>query len=429
MNELHHLIVRLRDLHDGRSVFFDVVRAGPQAIRELEAMVREEPQSIFEHRCLAADALAAIGSPDAWAALVRALEDVSQRKVPASLTLAEDAVADRIATHLATRTHDPRAVEALLAALAVRPRPEVARALGQLHEERAIPMLVACLDDDFARDGAMAALMCFGVEAEPELAAKLARSRDADPYEAPHLVAGRAAAATLLGRAHLSVAKKALAGALDDPSPQVRRAAALALATSNAPNRNQAIPPLIEALDDPSWLNAKPVIDGLVALGQAAVTPLVNALAEPARDNAGQRRQERILETLAQLAPKGAATTIARVADGNPDPRAGLAAVAALEAIPGDAATAPLITLLNNPVPAVRERALRALAHRGVTGARAMALALADPAKHVRRTVWQCAAKLDAEARREFITVISKRRFSLRRFYARLRLNHNRSLM
>ncbi|NOZ78626.1 MAG: hypothetical protein GXP48_05500, partial [Acidobacteria bacterium] len=262
MDEIRQSIARLRDLHDGERAFFDVVQAGPDAIPGLEAVVREPPQSVFAHRCLAADALAAIGTPDAWSALLRALDDLVARDVPASLAIAEDAVVDRIAMHLA-RSNDPRASGALLAALAARPRGEVARALGQLHEERAIPMLIACLDDDLAREGAMEALALFGAPAIGALVLKLEPSEGTGAYEAPHITAAREAAATLLGVIAAPAAVEALAAALGDRERQVRRAAAIALAESAPAQCNEAIPVLIEVLDDSSWLAAKPAVEAL----------------------------------------------------------------------------------------------------------------------------------------------------------------------
>ncbi len=422
MNELDQLITRLRDLHDGERAFFEVIQTGPAAIPALEAVVREEPQSVFAHRCLAADALAAIGGPDAWSALLRALEDLSARHVPASLAIAEDAVVDRIAVHLGA-SGDPRVPEALLAALAARPRGEVARALGRLHEERAIPMLIACLDDDLAREGAMEALRSFGDAAGEALARKLVPGDAASTYEAPHLTAGRVAAAELLGDIPSPAAAQALSRALDDPSPQVRRASALAFATSKMPAPDAAIPVLIEALDHPDWLTAKPVIDALVLLGHPAVTPLLNLLDEPVRDASGERRRQRALEALSQLAPEEAVPAISRLAAASTAPRTGLAAVAALAAIPGTPATTALGAFLDHPAASVRERAVRALAARGTGGTNAMARALADPDRRVRHAVWECAHTLDPPARDAFIDAVCDHGSVLQRILLRLHLH------
>ncbi|HHQ48470.1 MAG TPA: hypothetical protein ENK19_06250 [Acidobacteria bacterium] len=421
MNELDRLVARLADLHDGESAFFDVIQAGPEAIPALEALVREEPQSVFAHRCLAVDALAAIGGPDAWQALLGALEELSTRRVPSSLALAEDAVVNRIATHLAG-SGTPGASEALLAALAARPRGEVARALGRLHEERAIPMLVACLDDDLARDGAMEALQGFGEAAAGALAAKLTPPGDAGQYEAPHLTAGRAAAAQLLGGIALPDAHVALGRALHDPSPVVRRAAALALAVTTPSARHEVVPVLIEALGDASWLAAEPVIDALVSLGRATVGPLLDVLTGPAGDPSVERRRERTLRALARLAPEEAVPAIGRLAAGGSDPRTAIAAVAALAAIPSAAATTALASFLRHPTPAVRERTVRALAGRGPDAARAMTTALSDRERHIRHTVWTCAAALDPAGRAAFLDAVSENGHLIQRLEARLRL-------
>ncbi|NOZ77614.1 MAG: hypothetical protein GXP48_00265, partial [Acidobacteria bacterium] len=71
---------------------------------------------------------------------------------------------------------------------------------------------------------------------------------------------------------------------------------------------------------------------------------------------------------------------------------------------------------------AVRERAVRALAGRGPGAAPALAGALADPDRHVRRTVWECAASLAPVSRAAFKDAVLTGGAFLERIQARLRL-------
>ncbi|NOZ93882.1 MAG: HEAT repeat domain-containing protein [Acidobacteria bacterium] len=401
-DRLAELMARLADLEEGEHAFIEVVRAGEDAIPGLRDMVMSHPQPVFAHRCLAVDALAAIGTPGARSVLVLALEELATRDVPASLQLAEDAVVNRIAGRLSRLGPDDHVTDALLAALAARPRREVARALGRLGDLRAIPLLIGCLDDDVARDGAGEALRRLGPGAVEALAEKLRTPAGSGGYEASHLVAGRAAAANILGAIATPGAKKTLAGALDDPQPPVRSAAAVALVEAGGPLREQAIPVLIETLDREGWLDTVPARDTLVALGPHAVPHLIDALELPRSGEAGERRCERVLEILARLSPREAVPAIARLARGTARSGVGLAAVSALESIAGPQATRAIGGFLDHRSPAVRERAVRALGRRGRAGAVSMVRALGDESRGVRRAAWEAFSSMEAGLRAAF---------------------------
>ncbi len=400
--QLEELMARLADLEEGEHAFSEVVRAGEDAIPGLRKMVLAAPQPVFAHRCLAVDALAAIGTPGARSVLVLALEELAARAVPATLQLAEDAVVNRIAEHLGRSNPDEDVAGVLLAALATRPRREVARALGRLGDLRAIPLLIGCLDDDLARDGAGEALRLMGPGAVKALEERLQAPAGSGGYEASHLVAGRAAAANILGAIGTPRAKRALAGALHDPQPPVRSAAAVALVEAGGPLREQAIPVLIETLDRESWLDTVPAMDTLVALGPHALPHLIGALELPPPGERGERRCERVLETLARLSPRDAVPAMARLATGTARSGVGLAAVSALERIPGPEATRAIEGFLAHRSPAVRERAVRALARRGRAGAVFMVRALGDESRAVRHAVWEAFSSMETGRRAAF---------------------------
>ncbi len=156
------LVDRFRNLHDGPLVFHEVVRFADAAVPALEILVRGPSDAVHQPRCLAADALAAIGSSAAVHALIRALLDAVGRDPSPTLLEAESLLVNHIAEHL-TRFSRPEVTEALLAALRHRRYPYCAAALGLTGDPRAIPLLVECLYEDAARPAATGALRRFGL--------------------------------------------------------------------------------------------------------------------------------------------------------------------------------------------------------------------------------------------------------------------------
>jgi HEAT repeat protein len=105
---------------------------------------------------------------------------------------------------------------------------ERARALGEMGDPRAIPLLIESLHEDAARAAAMAALLRFGRAAIARLCAVLAMPHVVNGIEPPPWVDRRAAAATLLGELG---DPGSINRTLDDPQRAVRLAAAMSLAS------------------------------------------------------------------------------------------------------------------------------------------------------------------------------------------------------
>jgi HEAT repeat protein len=272
------LIERFNNLHDGPLVLADVIRRGEPAIAPLEAFLRGPSQALHHPRCLAADALAAIGTPAAITALVRALHDSIERDPGPVLLEAESILVNHIADHLAephrAEKHRPQVTEALLAALSRRAYPACARALGRLQELRAIPLLIDCLQEDTARAAAVAALRSFGSKACMPLAQALAARQVRHGQEPPSCIDGRAAAARLLGElADARVApwvRRSLSQALDDPEAAVRLEAALALARCATGVIPKAASVLTAELAHVSWARVPEIQDALARIAPAA---------------------------------------------------------------------------------------------------------------------------------------------------------------
>ena len=332
---------RLRDLVEGPAHLGEVIAFGTVAVAPLETFLRGPSESVFQPRCLAADALAAIGEKEAHEALARALLDSSGRELPAALRFSEDAVVNRIATHLGA-TGDRRFAGPLLEALRAHPFGECARALGRLGEKSAVPLLLGCLRDDFAREGAMDALESLGGTAVPELTDLLTT-----PSEGGTAVSQRASAATALGRIRGS-SEWPLLQALRDESLEVRVAAALALCERGSRIREQTVKILSEALDSESVLLAEAAARTLAGAGEPAVARLLEVLGETPLTETDRRRRFAAVHLLGRLGNPLAVSALGLTAL-DADVLLRQAAAAALGRIPDAPSTKALAQFLDDP--------------------------------------------------------------------------------
>jgi HEAT repeat protein len=327
---VQELVAQLQDLHAGPQALPQIIALGADAVAPLEAFLRGPSQSLHQQRTLAADALAAIGGEASTAALTRALRDCAARTPDPLSQQAEDVVASRIAEHLALRPA-PAVFEALLDALSIRPLPAYARALGQLADARAIPALALCLYEDAARPAAAQALRRFGAAAAPALRTLLATPRQVRTLEPPVCIAGRAAAAMLLGELGQI---QPLIAALSDRERAVRVAAALGLVHRREQDlRRMALAVLVSALDDPGWAAAHEVLQALSGCSELLTAPVLGLLTRAAADDPGQRRRRRAATLAGQLHLAAAVVPLAALST-QADARLRLAAVDALARIP-----------------------------------------------------------------------------------------------
>jgi HEAT repeat protein len=219
-------------------------------------------------RAAAAEALAEVGAAEALEALIEALADENW--------------AVRKAAGLAIRQmRDARALEPFIAALSGQTqeaRQLAAEALGQLYDARAVEPLVGALADR-SWDVRAAAARSLGVIADARAVSPLMVSmRESD-------LGVRDAAADALVRIG-PPAFDALVGALDDPSWDVRRTAALALGRLGD---QRATGRLLLALRDNSdpWLRQ----DAALALGQIGDLSAISLLRDALFDDAPRVRE------------------------------------------------------------------------------------------------------------------------------------------
>jgi HEAT repeat protein len=380
------LVDRFRNLHEGPLVFHEVVRLGDDAVPALEDLLRGPSDAVHQPRCLAADALAAIGSSTAVSALTRALLDSVARDPAPQLLQAESILVNHIAEHL-SRFPRPEVTEALLSALRRRRYPYCAAALGLTGDPRAIPLLVECLYEDAARPAAAAALRRFG-QAALELLVRVIEPPRAGTTEPPSRLDGRVAAARLLGdfaRANsrdVPFAVAALMEALNDSQRAVRIEAALGLVRCGARADGDAARILVAALEEESWARAEEIMKVLVRIGPAAERLLIPLIGLRPRDEADRRRRVRAVEVLGRLGSVSAMSML-RSFHTSGDTTLRFATVKALASI-GTSDASSLALFLSDPHPTIRLRALQALVGRRALDPALAIRLLGDEDAHVR---------------------------------------------
>jgi hypothetical protein len=328
-------VARLAALADGEEHLAEVVALGEAAVAPLEALLRGPADAVFEHRARAADALAAIGGRPAAAALTRALEDSATRTLTGAREAAELALLSRIARRLAG-VAGRAAREPLLAVLARRCDPGCCAALGRLRERRALPRLVACLEDGYAQGACREALRAFGDAAAPALIARLTELRI---DEGALGAAARAAALELLGECAPERARPLARAALTDPQLAVRLAGASWLAHAGEADAT-ACEVLMTLLAEPDPQIVGAATEALACCGERARALARRTLAalpgrsSPAIDPARLRQVRALPQVLGGIGVS-ALPELERLLDAA-DPPTRRAALRALDALQGN---------------------------------------------------------------------------------------------
>jgi len=381
------LFGRFLNLHEGPLIFRDVVRLGDDAVAALEGLARGPSDAVHQPRCLAAGALAAIGSSAAVHALTRALLDSVGRDPTPRLLEAESILVNHIAEHL-SRFPCREVTDALLSALQRRRYPYCAAALGLTGDARAIPVLVECLYEDAARPAAAGALRRFGQPALEPLARVLLEPQHAETLESPSHLDGRVAAATILGEfactdsPNAALAEAALDKALSDRQRAVRLEAALGLVRCGVRADPEIARILVAALDEENWARAEEIISMLVRFGPPAEELLMPILRSRTRDEADRRRRVRAVEVAGRLGSV-AAVGLLRNFRTSRDTTLRFATVKALAGI-GSSATNSLVLFLGDAHSAIRFRALQGLVRSRALPLELAIRLLADEDAHVR---------------------------------------------
>lgn len=158
-------IAKLRALREGDLAVLDLISCGDAAVAPLtEFLFAREPSGLFEPRCHAVEALAALSAKDVLMDFLthpRALSD------PVEET-GEEAVTNAVARAL-VKWPDDEVFSLLLSAGRRKPLAGVVEALGEFRREETIPILAAALAEDFPRPEAEEAFRKLGPSACADL--------------------------------------------------------------------------------------------------------------------------------------------------------------------------------------------------------------------------------------------------------------------
>jgi hypothetical protein len=155
---LKRAIEKLKSLHDGDRGLVETVACGRRAIPPLRALLFErEPSGLFQTRCLAVKALAALKAYDVLADFLSTPRGITD---PVEC-VGEDAVINAAARALAD-LHEEQAFRLLMCLAEAHLLPGVIAALGTFKRAEALPYLIAALAEDEGRPAAEAALRNLG---------------------------------------------------------------------------------------------------------------------------------------------------------------------------------------------------------------------------------------------------------------------------
>lgn len=191
---LDQAIEKLKSLHDGEKGLIETVSCGGKAVPRLrELLFEREPSGLFQTRCLAVKALAALKAFDVLADYLRAQHEALD---PAE-RMGGEAVANAAARALAGQSN-PQTFDLLMKLAETRPLPGVIAALGATGRPEAVPFLIDALAEDESRPDAEAALPGFGSLAHPLLAAAACRRGPASGPESESRLRQRRSALAVL---------------------------------------------------------------------------------------------------------------------------------------------------------------------------------------------------------------------------------------
>jgi HEAT repeat protein len=250
-NRAAEVVDKLRSLEEGHRALVEVVACGSRAVPALHALLFErEPDGLFQPRCLAVAALAALKAHEV---LIEYLSTLRARADPVE-QVGDDAVINAAARALAEQ-RDERVFELLLSLAEARLRPGVVEALGAFRRIEALPYFIAALADDDSRPAAETALRNLGVAAAQALMT-VATFPAAEERESDSRLRQRRSALHLLAETGIEPqAWPVLRHLMVDRDLTLRLLACrLCLAAAPHIEKANAIRQLIASMDSADWL-------------------------------------------------------------------------------------------------------------------------------------------------------------------------------
>ena len=295
-------IEKLKSLHDGERGLVETVACGRRAIPALRALLFErEPSGLFQTRCLAVKALAALKAYDVLTDFLSTPRGIAD---PVEC-VGEDAVINAAARALAD-PQEEQAFQLLMDLAEAHLLPGVIAALGAFRRAEALPYLVAALAEDESRLAAEAALRNLGSFACQALLVATARSEDLPQSDSDLRLRQRRSAIALLSE--IGIAPQiwpALRPAMRDQDAKIAVSACkicLAIAPEN--EKREAVRHLIGALGSADGALSLE-IQGCLALHFETASELIAAAiqdgAEPNERSANSRTRRALHRVKAQV--------------------------------------------------------------------------------------------------------------------------------
>jgi HEAT repeat protein len=292
------LVKTLDDFRLNLDAQIQLIMMGEKAVEPLIEFLLSPSTLHPQPRCLAAEALGAIGGARAIDGLIRALTVNDVRDRDPNIRLSEEVVRNRAAEQLG-QLGDREAIEPLLEALEQFHLVGAAEALAKLKEPRAIPLMIERLEDPFSRDRIAEALLAFGQEVQLPLIETLSVKRFFVGEESKGSLERRAEAVRLLSQLKSEKAIEPIIELLRDEAQGVRLQAAVALCDLIDDHRiEQVLPVLVKDADcgDPATRDL--VYEALVRTASRAIPHLLDALED---HNLSDDTKGLVIEILAQI--------------------------------------------------------------------------------------------------------------------------------
>jgi len=262
------LVAQLESLVDGPLAALRLVACGDAAVEVLrEYLLAGRITSLYQSRCWAVEALAALGARDVLLAYLKQERPVSDPV----LRLSEDAVESAAARALVAWPSD-EVFSVLLERARARLLPGLVEALGAFQRVEAVPVLVRALEDDVCRRAAEDALRTAAPGAVPVLIRAALSPQPEAGDESPSSLLRRRSATTLLAGGHVDAGEWPRLRPLVLETDRALVVAAARLAARLAPphDRRLAASRLTEIAGDAGWPLSADIEDVLAELGPDA---------------------------------------------------------------------------------------------------------------------------------------------------------------
>lgn len=288
-DRINNAIDRLKGLREGQIAILDLVACGQAAVEPLSKFFfAYNPSGIFQPRCEAVQALAALGARDVLVEFLSSPRDVIDPVEQAG----ENAVTNAVARAL-IKWPDDQVFSLLLEISKNKLLDGIVEALAEYGREEAIPIFAAALGEDFCRPAAEKGFCKIGVSSCPYLL-QLAEHRiiSAD-FEYDSSRRRRRSALKLFAEMHHSEdLPETIRSLVTDNDPQVALlACSISLPRLSTAERKKVAVRLIDLLNSNNWMLRSEVEDVLIQYYSECSSIIENSLIQAGEPVASSLRR------------------------------------------------------------------------------------------------------------------------------------------